>query len=60
MGNLPFERTRYNPVRDVTADEAEQNKRQHSEQDAAMRDPKAGDQPVPPDRDDEIAGESGE
>ena len=26
MGNLPFERTRYNPVQDVTPEEAEKNK----------------------------------
>ncbi|WP_136650073.1 hypothetical protein [Paracoccus aeridis] len=28
MGNLPFERTRYNPVQDVTGEEAERNKQQ--------------------------------
>lgn len=28
MGNLPFERNRYNPVQDVTPEEAEKNKQQ--------------------------------
>ena len=34
MGNLPFERTRYNPVRDTTPEEAERNKRRQAEQEA--------------------------
>lgn len=47
MGNLPFERTRYNPVRDVTADEAERDKRQQAEQEAAIRDPETREGNVP-------------
>ncbi|SEH85925.1 hypothetical protein SAMN04488075_1474 [Paracoccus alkenifer] len=51
MGNLPFERTRYNPVRDVTPDEAEQDKRreaeQHAEQEAAGSQTRAGEQQIP-------------
>ena len=35
MGNLPFERTRYNPVQDVTGEEAERNKQQMNTADAA-------------------------
>ena len=37
MGNLPFERNRYNPVRDTTPEEAERNKRRQAEQEAARR-----------------------
>lgn len=47
MGNLPFERTRYNPVRDVTPDEAEQDKRRQSEQEAALNKTKTEEQEVP-------------
>lgn len=47
MGNLPFERTRYNPVRDTTPEEAERNKRRQSEQEAAQDQGKAG-QKIPP------------
>lgn len=48
MTNLPFERTRYNPVRDVTSDEAERNKRQQTRQEAAIQDPQAKEGDVPP------------
>lgn len=35
MGNLPFERNRYNPVQDVTGEEAERNKQQMNTAEAA-------------------------
>ena len=47
MANLPFERTRYNPVRDVTSDEAERDKRRQSQQEAAVRDPQTKEGDVP-------------
>ncbi|MBV0891018.1 hypothetical protein KTN05_04035 [Paracoccus sp. Z118] len=35
MGNLPFERTRYNPVQETTGEEAERNKQQMNQAEAA-------------------------
>ncbi|HRO14268.1 MAG TPA: hypothetical protein PLL33_04355 [Paracoccus sp. (in: a-proteobacteria)] len=37
MGNLPFERNRYNPPQDVTSDEAERMKRQQTIEEAEAR-----------------------
>ena len=47
MANTPFERNRYNPVRDVTSDEAQRDKRQQAEQEAAIRDPATKEGNVP-------------
>lgn len=59
MGNLPFERNRYNPVRDTTPEEAERNKRRQAEQDAAQDQGEPG-RSVPLEGEDKIPGESGE
>ncbi len=37
MGNLPFERNRYNPPQDVTPEEAERMKRQQTVEEAEAR-----------------------
>lgn len=58
MGNLPFERTRYNPVRDTTPEEAERNKRRQAEQEA--QDQGGPGRDLPPGSEDKIPKESGE
>lgn len=58
MGNLPFERTRYNPVRDTTPEEAERNKRRQAEQEA--KDKAEPRRDLPSEGEDKIPDESGE
>lgn len=58
MGNLPFERTRYNPVRDTTPEEAERNKRRQAEQEAKDKGEPRRD--LPSESEDKIPDESGE
>ncbi len=52
MGNLPFERTRYNPVQDTTPEEAEKNKQKLNIEEAAREEtgrkaPDTGSTPGP-------------
>jgi|GEM_PF-4852552 len=48
MGNLDAENIRYKRTEDVRPDNAERAKRQQSEQEAAIRDPKTNEGDVPP------------
>ncbi|WP_167626620.1 hypothetical protein [Paracoccus luteus] len=56
MPNQSFERNGYAPPRDVTAEEAERNKRQQSVQDAAIRDPDTAKGDAPPAKSDKATG----
>ncbi|MBB1490813.1 MULTISPECIES: hypothetical protein [unclassified Paracoccus (in: a-proteobacteria)] len=48
MGNLTSETVRYERTEDVRSDNAERAKRQQSEQEAAIQDPKTKEGNVPP------------
>lgn len=56
MPNQPFERNGHAPPRDVTAEEAERNKRQQSEQEAAIRNPHTTPGDAPPANSDKATG----